>query len=135
MKHVLIDSDVVLDMLLDRQPFSTFSTEVFILCEKNEMKGYTTPVIIANVYYILRKKHTKNDVKYAISRLLDILDIVQINKEIIFEALNSDLKDFEDALQNFSAVKNGKIDTIITRNTKDYQRSTLAVYTPEMYLK
>jgi len=135
MKHVLIDSDVILDMLLDRQPFSTFSTEVFILCEKNKMKGYITPVIIANIHYILRKTYNKNDIRYGINRLLEILDVVQVPKEAILEALHSDFAGFEDALQNFAAVKHGKINTIITRNSKDYPKSTLAVFTPEMFLK
>jgi len=135
MEHILIDSDVVLDMLLDRYPFSTSSTEIFMLCEEGKIKGYATPVIISNVYYILRKTYSKNDVRYGINRILEILDIVQISKEVILEALHSDFTDFEDALQNFSSIKHGEVTTIITRNIKDYQKSTLAVFTPEMYLK
>ena len=135
MEHILIDSDVILDMLLDRHPFSTSSTEIFMLCEKGKIKGYTTPVIISNVYYILRKTYSKNDVRYGINRILEILAIAQISKEVILEALHSDFTDFEDALQNFSAIKHGEVTTIITRNIKDYQKSTLAVLTPEMYLK
>ena len=58
-----------------------------------------------------------------------------MNKEVVLDSLNSGFKDFEDALQNFSAVKNGKINIVLTRNIKDYKKSDLAVLTPETYLK
>lgn len=135
MEHVLIDSDVILDTLLDRKPFSKISTEILALCANNKLKGYITPVIIANIYYILRKTYSKNEVKQGLNNLLEIIEVVEINKKNIIEALNSDFADFEDALQNFSAIANGKVTAIITRNVKDYQKSSLAVFTPEMYLK
>ncbi|WP_202409351.1 type II toxin-antitoxin system VapC family toxin [Hufsiella arboris] len=55
MDHVLIDTDVILDLFFDREPFAEFATEIFQRCESQEMKGFTTPVIISNVYYILNK--------------------------------------------------------------------------------
>ena len=58
-----------------------------------------------------------------------------MDKEIVFEALNSKFKDFEDALQNFSAVKSGIIDAIITRNIKDFTNSKIGVLTPDNFLK
>lgn len=135
MKHILIDSDVLLDMLTDRKPFSKDALEIFSLCEKKKIQGYVTPVIIANMYFILRKLFTHDAVTSGLDRLLDVIEVANTDKTVIRTALNSDFKDFEDALQNFSAVKNGKITTIITRNVKDYKKSTLAVVSPEMYLK
>ena len=67
--------------------------------------------------------------------LLNIVDIITINKKNVLNALNSDFKDFEDALQNFSAQNEKEIKTIITRNIKDYKTSSLAVMSPEMFLK
>mgnify|MGYP003421301199 CR=1 FL=1 len=58
-----------------------------------------------------------------------------MNKEVVIEALNSKFKDFEDALQNFAAVNHGEVKIIITRNIKDFQKSGLAVLTPEMYVR
>lgn len=58
-----------------------------------------------------------------------------MDKEVVLGALNSDFKDFEDALQNFSAMENGEIKIILTRNIKDYRKSDLAILTPETYLK
>lgn len=57
-----------------------------------------------------------------------------MDKEVVFNALNSKFKDFEDALQNFSVLRNGEITIILTRNIKDYKKSNLAVFTPATYL-
>jgi hypothetical protein len=58
-----------------------------------------------------------------------------MNKEVVLDALNSEFKDFENGLQNFSAIQNGMINVILTRNIKDFKKSDLAVLTPETYLK
>lgn len=70
-----------------------------------------------------------------LKQLLIIIDVLKIDKEIVLDSLNSDFKDFEDAIQNFSAIKNRKISIVLTRNIKDYKKSDLAVMTPETYLK
>ena len=66
---------------------------------------------------------------------MSIVDIAIIDKKTVLNALNSEFKDFEDALQNFSAINESDIQVIITRNIKDYKTSSLAVMTPENYLK
>ena len=135
MDKVLIDTDVILDFFFDRQPFAEFAAEIFLLCENNVIKGYTTPVIISNVYYILKRTAKHKIIIEKLKQLLNIIDIVEMNKEVVIEALNSRFKDFEDALQHFAALNNGTIQIILTRNIKDFQNSTLAIITPEMYLK
>ena len=135
MDHVLIDADVILDFFFDREPFSEYATQIFILCENNTIKGYTTPVIISNVYYLLNKIAKHNVIIDKLKQLLNIIEIAHIDKNVIIEALNSKFKDFEDALENFAAENNDAIKIILTRNIKDYQNSKLAVFSPEMYLK
>jgi predicted nucleic acid-binding protein len=135
MDNVLIDSDVILDFFFDREPFAEYATQVFVLCENNSIKGFTTPVIISNVYYLLNKIAKHEVIVEKLKQLLNIIDIVEIDKDVIIEALNSKFKDFEDALQNYSAENSNVIKIILTRNTKDYQKSKLAVFSPEMYLK
>ena len=135
MDNVLIDTDVLLDSFFDRVPFAEFSTEILNLCEQNKLNGYTTPVIIYNVYYLLSKSAKHQIIIEKLKQLLNIIYIIKIDKEVVLNALNSDFKDFEDALQNFSAVENGKIKIILTRNIKDFSKSELAVLTPETYLK
>lgn len=135
MEKVLIDTDVLLDFFFDRKPFSEYSAEILNLCAEKEIKGYTTPVIISNVYYLLRKAGKHQIVIDKIKQLLNIIDIVKIDKNAVLRALNSDFKDFEDALQNFTALENGEIKFILTRNLKDFKKSELAILTPETYLK
>lgn len=135
MDNVLIDTDVLLDFFFDRKPFAKYSTGILNLCADKEIKGYITPVIISNVYYLLRKTAKHNIIVERIKQLLSIIDIVEMDKDVVINALNSEFKDFEDALQNFSAVENGQIKIILTRNIKDFKKSDLAVLTPETYLK
>ena len=135
MDKVLIDTDVLLDFFFDRKPFAEFSTEVLNLCEANKLKGFTTPVIISNVYYLLRKTAKHDIIIEKLKQLLTIIEIIKMDKNAVINALNSNFKDFEDALQNFSAIDNGSISVILTRNIKDFKTSELAVLTPETYLK
>lgn len=135
MDYVLIDSDVILDFFFDREPFADYASEIFTLCENNTIKGFTTPVIISNVYYLLSKIAKHEVVIEKLKQLLSIINITEINKEVIIEALNSKFKDFEDALQNYAAENSDSVKIILTRNIKDYKKSKLAIFSPEMYLK
>ena len=135
MKRVLIDTDVILDFFFDRQPFSESAAKVFSLCETQEIMGFVTPVIISNVYYLLRQTAKHEKVIEKLKLLLLITGILVIDKAVILQALNSDFKDFEDALQNYAAETDTKIDLILTRNLKDFRNSNLAVMTPDSFMK
>ena len=135
MKKILIDTDVILDFFFDRKPFSKNSSIILNMCERKHIQGFVTPVIISNSYYLLRRTAQHDKVISKLKQLLSIIDVLNMNKQIIDNALNSDFKDFEDALQNFAAVSNGDIDVIVTRNVKDFKKSEIAVLTPESFLK
>jgi predicted nucleic acid-binding protein len=135
MDNVFIDTDVILDFFFDRKPFSDFAAMIFSLCESKLIQGFVTPVIFSNVYYILRRTAKHQYVINKLIQLLKITDILIIDREVIFHALNSEFADFEDALQYNAAYKYGEINIILTRNIKDFKNSKLAVMTPENYLK
>jgi predicted nucleic acid-binding protein len=135
MAKILIDTDIILDFFFDREPFSENAAKILSLCELKEITGFVTPVIISNVYYLLRQTAKHEKVIEKLKMLVSITDILIINKDSIIQALNSEFKDFEDALQNYSAEINKDIDIIITRNTKDYKNSTLGIMSPENFLK
>jgi predicted nucleic acid-binding protein len=135
MQKVLIDTDVILDFFFDRKPFSDNAAQILSFCELREINGFITSVIISNLYYLLRQTSTHEKVIEKLIQLMTITDVVITDKDVILKALSSNFKDFEDALQNYSAELNGQIDLIITRNTKDYKNSSLGVMTPENYLK
>ncbi len=134
MDSVLLDSDVLLDFLFDRKPFSSAAFQLISLCENQKLKGYITPVIIGNLYYILRKQASHKVVIGKLKRLITIIDVLYMDKQTVLSALYSDFNDFEDALQNFSAENSNEVKIIITRNGKDFRKSNLAILTPEMYL-
>lgn len=135
MDRVLIDTDVILDFFFDRQPFSEYSARILSLCELKKIYGFVTPVICSNTYYLLRQTARHEKVIEKLTQLLAITDVLMINKAILIQALRSDFKDFEDALQNYAAEIDGNIDAILTRNTKDFRNSKIGVMTPENYLK
>lgn len=135
MKKILLDTDVILDFFFDRKPFSDNAAVVLSLCESKQIVGYITSVIISNVYYLLRQTSTHEKVIEKLNQLIKITEVLTTDKNAIMHALNSNFRDFEDALQNYSAVLNGEVDLIITRNAKDFKNSELGVMTPESYIK
>jgi predicted nucleic acid-binding protein len=135
MNKVLIDTDIILDFFFDRKPFSEHAAKIFSLCELKLIQGFVTPVIYSNVYYLLRQTAKHEKVIEKLNQLLTITDVLIIDKEVLIQALSSKFKDFEDAMQNYAAVKSGTIDTILTRNIKDFKNSEIGVLTPEEYLK
>ena len=92
-------------------------------------------MIVSNVYYLLRKAAKHEKVIEKLKMLMSITQVLVIDKNVILQAMNSDFKDFEDALQNYSAELDKEIDLILTRNTKDFKNSALAVMTPDNYIK
>lgn len=135
MEKILIDTDVILDFFFDREPFSNDAAKILTLCEKGKIDGFVTSIMLSNIYYLLRKTAKHEKVIENLKMLMNLIDVVTTNKEAVLDALNSDFKDFEDALQNFSAQDSDEIKIIITRNIKDYKFSELSIMTPEMYLK
>jgi predicted nucleic acid-binding protein len=135
MKRILIDTDVILDFFFDRKPFSDNAAKVLSLCESGEIKGFITSVTISNVYYLLRQTATHEKVIEKLMQLVTIMEVLTTDRDVIIKALNSNFKDFDDALQNYSAELNGQIDLIVTRNIKDFKNSSLGVMTPGNYLK
>jgi predicted nucleic acid-binding protein len=134
MEKVLIDTDVILDFFFDRKPFSDDAAKILAMSEKKEINGNITAVILSNVYYLLRQSANHNKVIESLNTLMSIIDIVNIDKKTVMNALNSNFKDFEDALQNYAAEADNEIRIIITRNIKDFKNSKLGVLTPENYL-
>jgi predicted nucleic acid-binding protein len=134
MKSVLIDTDVLLDFYLDRKPFSDDSLQLLLKCEQKQFRAYITPVIVANTYYILRRQASHHYVIERLQILLNTITILSMDQKQVLAALESKFTDFEDALQYFSALQSNKVDVIITRNTSDYKKSALPVFTPNEFL-
>lgn len=135
MKRILIDTDVILDFFFDRQPYSEFAAKLFSLCENKQIQGFVTPVIYSNTYYLLRQVAKHDKVIEKLIQLLSITDVLSMDRNVVHQALTSGFKDFEDALQHFSAINDGSIDVIVTRNVKDFKKSEIGVFSPENFVK
>ena len=135
MREILIDSDVILDVFFNREEFVKNAASILQLCKLNKISGNITPISIANIYYLLRKTNAHDKIIQKLTELLNIVEVLEINRDVVINALRSDFKDFEDALQNYSAENQNTSLIIITRNTKNYKKSNLAVMTPESFLK
>jgi predicted nucleic acid-binding protein len=135
MDNIYLDTDVILDLITDREPFSEQIATIFQMAEGQNLKVYISPLSLSNAYYILRKVATHKKILEVFQHLMKIVKISSINENVVERAVYSVFSDFEDALQNFSAENSPGIKLILTRNVKDYKHSSLAVMTPEMYLK
>lgn len=131
---VLIDTNVIIDMAIQREPFAKASTQVMFLAQAGQFQGYVSASVISDLHYILRK-HTGRAASLAfLRRLVTICDVAAVGKISIESALVSRFKDFEDAVQNQIAVANG-IGTIVTRNVKDFRQSSLQIVTPDQLIE
>lgn len=133
MNKYFVDTDVILDLLAHRIPHFHFSAVLFSLAEMENYELYTTPTVIVNTFYILRKQLGNEAAKNAIRKLRLILHVIDSSEKIIDQALNSSFTDFEDAVQYYTAV-NANITTILTRNLHDYKTADILVQSPEMFL-
>ena len=134
MENAFIDTDVIVDFLTDRKPFSIESAKIFSLIDQKKIKGCVSSLSFSNLYYVLRKFGTHKKVINSLQELSEMVDIFKVDSDIIKSALTSDFKDFEDSIQYFTALEHKKLDCIITRNIKDYKDSTIPVMTPETFL-
>ena len=134
MENVFIDTDVIVDFLTDRKPFSLESAKIFSLIDQKKIKGCVSSLSFSNLYYVLRKVGTHKKVISSLQDLSELVDILKVDSDIVKSALTSDFKDFEDSIQYFAAQEHKNVDCIITRNIKDYKDSSLPVMTPETFL-
>ena len=135
MTDLFIDTDVIIDFLIDRKPFSREAAIIFTLIEQKRLKGYSSSLTFSNLYYVLRKIESHNKVISKLDSLSKMVGILKVEEQTIKKALISGFSDFEDSIQYFSAIDSKKIDVIITRNIKDFKKSEIPIMTPGDFLK
>ena len=132
--QIFLDTNILVDIVANRKPFSKDAIEIFDYCQRKKIKMYSTSISIANLHYIAKKMVDEKELRSIIDDLLDTISIIAITETILRKSLKSSHKDFEDAIQYHTALENG-IDIIITRNKKDFKNSKLPVMTAKEYLK
>lgn len=130
---LLLDTNIVLDVLLDRKPHSGNAAEIFRLVEEGEAEGMLCATTITTLDYLLSQRMSSKEARSVISQLLKLFEVASVNRVVIEEALASRMKDFEDAVSDHAAKHSGA-DVVITRNMKDFTRSQSKVMDPKQFL-
>lgn len=131
MKQVFLDTNVIIDFLADRKPFSVAAAGIFNYAVLGKIKLYISAVSYNNIYYILRQSFSNAETIKLLDELSQMTEIADVTKAIIKTSLKSDVKDFEDAIQYNCALSLKKINFIVTRDTKDFKKSVLPVMNPD----
>jgi predicted nucleic acid-binding protein len=133
MKHVFIDTNILMDMLFHRMPYKNHTLELFALQEKRLITTYTSTNTILSIAYYLKKAYSPKIVKEVLFKLMDSIQIIEVNKSMLVAGLISLTDDYEDAVQIHCALSNRKITHIITRNKKDFKDCPLHICTAEKF--
>ncbi len=132
---IFVDTDVIIDLFTDREPFTTSASTLFELSEQGRVSIYVSAVSINNIYYIVKRYLDNKKALRVVEDLMQITEVVGTTKAEIQQALLNDFKDFEDSIQYSTALTVKGLDAIITRNVKDFVKSKIAIFTAEDFVK
>ncbi len=134
MKNIFLDTNIVLDLLAYRMPFYTDAAILFSLADKKKLKLSISALCLADAHYILLKQNPDLEVRSILRKLKVLVNVLPLDDKITDLALNSEFRDFEDAIQYYTAIENDQ-DLIITRNQPDFKESKLPVMTAKEFIK
>lgn len=130
---LLIDANILLDVLQKREPHFHNSSLIWKLCETDSVEGYVSSLTFANLIYVMRKELDPNKIENVLQQLKLIFQFTDLSVTDITKAANLKWDDFEDAIQSAIAERI-HADYIITRNVRDFNKSSITAFTPEEYL-
>jgi len=133
MSRIFLVTNVILDLLAERNPFFNSIARLATLADQKKLTLIASPLSFTTVEYVLNKFESSESVMNKLRRFKIICEVCDVNEETIEKGLNSSFKDFEDAVQYFSAVQSN-CEIIITRNGNDFKSSTIPIMTAEEYL-
>lgn len=131
MKNVFVDANVVIDFLINREPFSTRAATVFDLAAQKHIKIFVSATSFNVVYYIVRQRLGHNATIRVLRELSDLVTILDVTGHIIQQAIESGNSDFEDSIQYYTAISTSKVQGIVTRDPKGFRKSQVAVLSPQ----
>ena len=127
---VLIDTNVILDVLYDRKPFSDDAAKVLKCCELKQIDGYVSALSIPNIVYVMRKELDGDKIRQLLDTITNIVTISDLKESDLVKAAGADFNDYEDAVQSMCASR-VKADYIVTRNVKDFRNSRIPAIKPD----
>ena len=133
MNKLLIDCNIILDWILNREPFSLYASYLVTLAEENKIDAYLSPLVLANTHYIVKKATNNAIAEEFLQDCKRIFKMINMSGEMTLKAISNRYKDFEDDLHYYSAIENN-MDYIITRNIDDFIKDKIKLMSAEMYL-
>lgn len=133
MKKLFIDTNVLLDFLLDRKPFNNDVAELIELAITNSIKLCVSSITITDTNYIIGRSEGVKKANTKTKQILELVSVETVGESTVRKSSNSIFKDFEDGVQNYCAVEN-KHRIIVTRNVKDFKESELSIMNPKEIL-
>lgn len=127
--RVIVDTNVVLDVLLARSSFAESASRVFALIEQSRIEASLCATTVTTVDYLLTQSLPRDEGRQALRGLLELFEIAPVNRSVIEKALQSKIEDFEDAVLEQAGRLTGA-EAIITRNTKDFRKSSIKALDP-----
>jgi len=127
---ILLDTNIIVDDALEREPFLEASEQVLVLVEQGQLEGYISASTFSDLYYIIRRARGREWTLTYLRQLVNFCRVATVDSTAINMALNLNFRDFEDAIQYSTAALN-HLDAIITRNPRDFPVATPRIITPE----
>lgn len=126
---ILFDTNVILDVLLERHPHYPYSVRCMALVEEERIEGWICSTTVTTIAYLLKSQLSRLQANQHLESLLSLYNVSTVNRQVLFDALDDGFSDYEDSVLHRSALANN-LDGIVTRNKKDFKKSKLPVYTP-----
>ncbi|MEG5030287.1 PIN domain-containing protein [Microcoleus sp. AT8-B1] len=130
---ILIDTNIIVDVALDREPFFSESDRILTFVEEAQIQGYISASTFSDLYYIIRRDRGRDWTLEFLRQLATFCQVATVDNSVISMALTCNFKDFEDAIQYSTAVIN-RIDAIVTRNPRDFPVTTPRIVTPNQLI-
>jgi len=130
---VLLDTNIIVDDALQRQPFYESSEQILLLIEQGQVEGYVSASTFSDLYYLIRKARGREWTRDYLRQLATFCQIATVDQAVISMALATDFRDFEDAIQYSTAVLN-HLDIIVTRNSQDFPVINPRILTPKQLI-
>jgi len=127
--RILVDTNVVLDVLLDREPWSQTAAEIFARIERDQVEGLLGATTVTTIFYLARKELGLDTARQQVRRLLALFTVASVNRPVLEDAMAADFGDFEDAVLE-AAARHAGADAIVTRDAKGFSASRLPVFSP-----
>ena len=128
MKHVMIDTNVALDLLANRKPFAEEASQLFNLAAQGRVRLYLSSLSYTTLFYVLKKDNRPEVVLSSLRNLEHLCETVDVNSEVIKAALRTRSGDLEDAVQLQAAIHHKKVTAIVTRDAKGFRRSSIPAF-------